>query len=230
MAENPQEKPHFYGHRQRLKDKFASSDGAALADYEMLELLLTYAIPRRDTKPIAKELLTRFGNIQGVFSAELEQLCAVDGIGQSVAVYLRAISAAHLRARKSKVIGKKVMESKLELLDYLYGKIADLKHEEFHVIYLDSKNNIVADTMLFRGTINESAVYPREIVRMALNKGAASLVLVHNHPSGDPEPSPADEYITMEIVAAAAAVGITVHDHLIIGQNRHYSFYDHGKM
>lgn len=224
------DKAHYLGHRERLKERFNTSKGSALADYEMLELLLTYAIPRKDTKPIAKDLMTKFGSFADVMRADIKDLCAVKGIGESIATYIQVIAATNLRSKKDKVVGKKIMRDRLDLLDYLYAKIADLKHEEFHVMYLDAKNNVVADDMLFRGTVNESAVYPREIVKEALNKAATSLVLVHNHPSGNPEPSLADERVTMEIVAAAAAVGITVHDHLIIGMDRHYSFYDHGKM
>jgi DNA repair protein RadC len=223
-------KPHYLGHRERLKVRFEELGAKGLADYELMELILTYAVPRRDTKPIAKALLTKFATLSGVLGAKPEDLSKIDGIGPSVARYLKVIEATVIRYRKEAVRERPAFQNRLELLEYLHARLGNLTREEFHVIFLDAKHQILADDCLFTGTVNASAVYPREVVKAALDKGAIGLVLAHNHPSGQPAPSTADEELTTLLVSATAPIGITIHDHIIIGDGRHFSFRDAGKM
>lgn len=217
------------GHRERLKKRFLTGGTAALADYELLELLLMQAIPRRDVKPISKDLIKKFGSFSKVLNAPEKELKETPYVGDSVVTTLKLSLGVAEVYRKEKLKTTPKMD-KLNLLDYLYTKFSSLEHEEFHVIYLDNKNKMIDDHRLFRGTINNAAVYPREIVKQALQKNAASMVLVHNHPSGDPTPSLDDERITLEIQAAAQILEIQVHDHIVIGDKQHYSFADHGKL
>ncbi len=222
--------PHYHGHRDRLKERFRDRGANALADYELLELLLTYAIPRKDVKPLAKDLLAKYKNLSGIFGADTQKLAAEKGLGESSATFLKLIAATATKYRKEAVIQKDAFTNKLDLIDYFYTKLSGLTREEFHVVYLDSKNQILADELLFTGTLNASAVYPREVIKIALEKGAASMVLAHNHPSGNPKPSDDDDLLTMELAAISAPLGITLHDHIIIGDNTHYSFKDSGKL
>lgn len=221
---------HQSGHRGRLKEKFLARGATALADYELLELLLSYAIPRRDVKPLAKELVAHFGSLSNVLAAPTDKLTARPGVGEHVAALLKLTGAMAVQYRKEAATGKDTFHNKLDLIDYLYTKLSGLTREEFHVVYLDSKNQLLADDVLFTGTLNASAVYPREVIKAALDKGAAGLVLAHNHPSGNPTPSPEDEILTIELAAIASPLGITVHDHIIIGDGQHYSFKDSGKI
>ena len=221
--------PHYHGHRERLKQRFRDTNGEGLADYELFELLLMQAIPRKDVKPLAKELLNKYGSMADVLSASLQDLANEKGMGEASATSLKLAHSIAISFRKDGLKKNPNIENRLELLDYLYTKMSALKHEEFHVIYLDSKNNILADEMLFKGTVNCSAVYPREVTKSALKHGALSIVLVHNHPSGDPSPSIEDENLTADIMRAVSAVEIEVYDHIIIGNNSHYSFRDFGK-
>lgn len=224
------DKPHYHGHRERLKERFRTGGEAALADYELLELLLMQAIPRKDVKPLAKDLLTKYGSLADILNASLEDLAKEKGLGEGSATSLKLVHAAAVRTRKDGLKKNPSIENRLGLLDYLYTKMSALKHEEFHVVYLDSKNNILADEMLFKGTVNTSAVYPREVTKAALKHGATSLVLVHNHPSGDPSPSMEDETLTADIMRAVAPLEMEVYDHIIIGKDTHYSFRDFGKV
>lgn len=226
MSEN---KPHYHGHRQRLKERFLNSGLDSLQPYEVLELLLMQAIPRKDVKPLAKELLTKYKTLNAVLGAPLEELTSFNGIGEGAALSLKLYEAIAQRYKKE-AARKAPLASKIELLDYLYTKVSTLNHEEFHVVYLDAKNNIISDEMLFRGTVNSSAAYPREVMKEAMKNGAASLILVHNHPSGDPTPSLEDESLTIDMMQAASLIGVKIQDHIIIGNEKHYSFADRGKL
>lgn len=221
---------HYHGHRQRLREKFAEAGPAALADYEMLELTLTYILPRKDVKPIAKALLEVYKDLAGVLEAPLHALQVFPGLGEASGLYLKTIQGVMLKAKRGKTLQRDVFSHKLDLLDYLYNKVAGLQHEEFHVLYLDNKNRLMGEDLLFRGTLNAAAVYPREVIKAALAKGAAGLVLLHNHPSGDPSPSADDDTLTAEIAALAQGLGLAVVDHLIIGDGVHFSYHDHGKI
>lgn len=201
-----------------------------MQDYELLELLLTYAIPRRDVKPIAKDLLAQFKTLSGVLDAPLPRLKEVSGIGEGVAVLIRLSAVLNLREKQNDAKATTTFENKLDLLDYLYTRMGGLKHEEFCVLFMDAKNKLVGEKTLFRGTINSAAIYPREIVREAFDAGATGLVLVHNHPSGDPTPSDDDDRTTHQISHVAELLGLQVVDHIIIGDDRHYSYRDKGKL
>lgn len=224
------EKPHHLGHRERLKDRFNQGGAEAVADYELLELLLMQSIPRRDVKPLAKELLSRFGSISKILSASKAELKQFTGVGDSVVTNLKIVEAVAIKSKRDAIIKEANFADKLAILDFLYSKMADLKHEEFHVLYFDSKNNLLKDDSLFRGTVNKSAVYPREVMKEALALGATALLIAHNHPSGDPSPSISDDNLTTDMQMIAHAMGISLHDHIIIGDGLHYSYRDQGKL
>jgi DNA repair protein RadC len=216
--------PHHLGHRERLRERFLAGGADALPDYEMLELVLFAAIPRRDVKPLAKSLLTRFGSFAEVIAAPRNRLLEIDGIGENVVAQLKIVEAAALRLAKTKLIGKSALSSWQALIDYCKAAMARAVREEFRVLFLDRKNVLIADELQGTGTIDHTPVYPREIVKRALELGASALILVHNHPSGDPSPSRADIDMTREIAAAALPLKIAVHDHLVIGRKGHVSF------
>jgi len=212
------------GHRERLRDRFLSGGADALPDYEMLELVLFAAIPRRDVKPLAKHLIAHFGSFAEVIAAPRERLREIDGIGDAVATQLKLVEAAALRLSKTKIIGKPALSSWQALLDYCKAAMARAQREEFRVLFLDRKNVLIADEVQGTGTIDHTPVYPREIIKRALELGASALILAHNHPSGDPTPSRADIEMTRDIAAAAKPLGIAIHDHLVIGRSGHMSF------
>jgi DNA repair protein RadC len=212
------------GHRERLRARFLKGGADAMPDYELLELTLFAAIPRRDTKPLAKALLKRFGSFAEVIAAPRERLMEIPGIGESVANQLKIVEAAAHRLAKTKVLGRPALSSWTALLDYCTAAMARSETEEFRVLFLDRKNHLIADEVQNRGTIDHTPVYPREIIKRALELGASSIILVHNHPSGDPTPSKADIAMTREVVGAAKALSIAVHDHLVIGRGGHASF------
>ncbi len=212
------------GHRERLRERFAKGGADAMPDYELLELTLFAAIPRRDTKPMAKALLARFGSFAEVIAAPRARLMEVKGVGEGVASHLKIVEAAAHRLSKTKVIGRPALSSWAALLDYCTAAMAREQAEAFRVLFLDRKNILIADEVLNRGTIDHTPVYPREIVKRALELSASAIILVHNHPSGDPTPSRADIELTREIEKAAKALGIAVHDHLVIGRGGHASF------
>lgn len=212
-------KPHYHDHRSRLRAKFETAGDGALADYEILELLLFRVIPRKDTKPVAKTLLHRFGDLAGVLAAPRQRLAEVEGVGPAVALELKIVQAAMERATKAELARKPVIGSWSQLVSYCKLSMANAPREQFRVLFLDTKNQLLADEVLNEGTVNHAPVYPREVARRALELSATSVILVHNHPSGDPAPSPADVAITKEIVAAARAIGVNVHDHLVIGRH-----------
>lgn len=218
------------GHRARLKARFVGTLGAGVADYELLELALTYAIPRKDVKPLAKDLLRQFKSLSGVMTATPEQLGAVKGLGPSSVAFVQVVQQLAVRVRREKLSGQPVLASRLELLDYLYTKFAGCTREEFHVLYLDAKMKLVADEALFTGTLHEVAVSPRDILKRALELNASGLVVAHNHPSGSPEPSGPDELFTMSLATACMAMGVELVDHVIVGAEAHYSFRGSGKV
>ncbi|BBF91627.1 RadC family protein [Blastochloris tepida] len=222
--------PHFAGHRARLRARFLEAGPDALPDYELLELVLFRALPRQDTKPLAKALLSRFGSFAEVLSAPPARLVEVEGVGEAVAAELKIIQAAAQRLARGAVRDRPVLGSWSQVLDFCRAAMAFAEREEFRILFLDKRNQLIADEVLSRGTIDHTPVYPREVVKRALELSASALILVHNHPSGDPTPSTADIHMTCKIVEAAAPLGITLHDHLIIGKNGHASFRGLGLM
>ncbi|MEM7732894.1 MAG: DNA repair protein RadC [Pseudomonadota bacterium] len=211
-------------HRKRLRDRFLSGGADALPDYEMLELVLFRAIPRQDVKPLAWALLDQFGDFNGVLSAPRDQLEAMKGVGEAVLCELKIVEAAAHRLSQTRIRQKAVLSSWNALLDYCRTTMAHRATEQFRVFYLDRKNTIIADEQQAEGTVDHVPVYPREIVKRALLLNASALIMVHNHPSGDPTPSKADIDMTCQVVAAAEALGIALHDHVIIGKSQEVSF------
>ena len=196
----------------------------AMPDYELMELVLFAAIPRRDVKALAKQLIAQFGSFAEVIAAPRARLREVSGIGESVATQLKIIEAAALRLARSELLNKPVLSSWGAVIDYCAAAMARSPHEEFRTLFLDRKNVLIGDEVQTRGTIDHTPVYPREIVKRALELGASAIILVHNHPSGDPTPSRADIEMTREVVSAAKALNIAVHDHLVVGRGGHASF------
>ncbi len=213
-----QTKPHWQGHRERLRSKLLSRGAGALDDYELLETLLFAFIPRRDVKPVAKALLARFGSLSGVLAAEPGALTKVEGVGETAAAYLRTVAELHLRTAREELAARPVISSWTGLLAYVRTSLQHETREQFRVLFLDRKNQLIADEVMGHGTVDHAPVYPREIARRALELAASALILVHNHPSGDPTPSRADIDMTREIIDALGPLDITVHDHLIAGR------------
>jgi DNA repair protein RadC len=216
------------GHRSRLREKFLKGGLAGFLDYEIIELLLTLGTPRRDCKGPAKQALKEFKTFRGVLEASARDLQRVPGIGPSNLFGIRLIHEVSRRFLKDRIINRPVCHSSREVFDYLYHALRDLKKEQFKVIFLDTKNQIIEEKTLFAGTVDSSAVYPREVIKDALQYEASALIFAHNHPSGDPEPSLCDKEITRDLVFAARMVQIKVLDHIIIGDNRYFSFADQG--
>jgi DNA repair protein RadC len=212
------------GHRERLRARFLKGGADAMPDYELLELTLFAALPRRDTKPLAKALLARFGSFAEVIAAPRARLLEVKGVGEGVVHHLKIVEAAAHRLAKTRVINRPALSSWTALLDYCTTTMARAQNEEFRVLFLDRKNVLIADEVQNRGTVDHTPVYPREIIKRALEHSASAIILVHNHPSGDPTPSKADIQMTREVASAAKAMGIAVHDHLVIGRGGHASF------
>jgi DNA repair protein RadC len=218
------DEPHYLGHRERLRQRFLKSGAQGLADYELLELILFRAMPRRDVKPLAKALLRRFGSLAETIAAPIARLTEVEGVGEAAAVEIKIIEAAAQQFAKGAVAGRKVLGSWTTLIDYCRTAMAFSETESFRILFLDKRNGLIADEEQQRGTVDHTPVYPREVMKRALELSATALILVHNHPSGDPQPSGADIAMTKEIIAIAAPLGITVHDHIIVGRNGHASF------
>lgn len=216
------------GHRQRLRERFLAAGLAGFHDYEVIELLLTIATPRKDCKDAAKAALKRFRTFQGVLEASPRELCEVKGIGPKNLFGIKLIKAVAERYLEKRLIKKDALNSSKDLFDYLCHSIRDKGRECFEVIYLDAKNRVITSETLFEGTLTASSVYPREVVRSALNHQAAALIFAHNHPSGDPSPSEEDVSVTRQLVYACRVMGITVHEHLVMGDNRYFSFADQG--
>ncbi|MBW4981079.1 DNA repair protein RadC [Mameliella sp. CS4] len=215
-------------HRARLRERFLIGGAEALPDYELMELVLFRAIPRRDVKPLARLLLETFGDFNGVVSAPLHRLKEVNGVGEAVVTELKIVEAAAHRLARSRVLRKQVVSSWDALIDYCQTTMSHRDTEQFRILFLDRKNVLIADEPQARGTVDHVPVYPREVVKRSLELNASALILVHNHPSGDPTPSQADIDMTAQIQVAADALGITLHDHLVIGKSRELSFRSEG--
>ncbi|RED51990.1 RadC family protein [Aestuariispira insulae] len=218
------EKPHYHGHRQRLRKRFLRDMGASMEDYEILELLLTQALPRGDVKPLAKNLLAAFGSYANVISADREALTRVPGIKDAALVALKLAQASAQRLLRHEALDQPVLSSWHQLLDYCHATMAREKVEQARLLFLDAQNQLITDEVQQTGTINHTAIYPREVVKRALELSASALIMVHNHPSGNPAPSDADKRMTQAVRDAGAALNIILHDHLIIGRDRHFSF------
>jgi DNA repair protein RadC len=232
FAPEPAPAPHYLGHRARLQERLLNAGAEALPDYELLEVLLAASNPRGDTKPLAKALIDHFGGFAAALSADPDELRRVRvdgrGLGNAGIAMLKAVREAALRLSRSELRQSDVIGSWDKLIDYCKANIAHGKIEEFHLLFLDRKNALIKHERQQRGTIDHTPVYPREVVKRALELNATALILVHNHPSGDPTPSKADIAVTKDIVRAAGPLGVTVHDHLIIGRGRHTSLRDLG--
>jgi len=215
-------------HRSRLRERFLVGGADALPDYELLELVLFRAIPRRDVKPLARHLLEVFGDFNSVLSAPVARLTEVKGIGDAVITELKIVEAAAHRLARSRVLRKHVVSSWDALLEYCQTTMAHRETEQFRILFLDRKNVLIADEAQAKGTVDHVPVYPREVVKRALELNASAIILVHNHPSGDPTPSQADIDMTLQIQSAADTLGITLHDHLVIGKSRELSFRSEG--
>jgi len=216
--------PDHLGHRKRLRQRFMTGGPDALADYEMLEMVLFSAIPRGDVKPLAKSLLKRFGSFAEVISASPERLAEVKGIGEAGIVAIKLVREASLRLMQQQIIDRPVLSNWQSLVDYCRASMAFSPIEHFRILFLDRKNVLIADEEQQRGTVSHTPVYPREVVKRALELGASSLIMVHNHPSNDHTPSTADVKITQQVEDAAKSLGIELHDHLIITRDQHTSF------
>ena len=220
---NASDKPHYLGHRERLRDKFLEQGPDALADYEIIELLLTLARPRIDCKPIAKALIKQFGNLPGVMAAHPDALRKVDDVGDSTITALKLVQAVAQRMLKREVLDKPVLDSWNKVLDYCHSVMAHQREEQLRLFFLDGRNALVADEIQSKGTVNHTPLYVREVVKRALELGASALIMAHNHPTGDPSPSREDIALTREVRNALTTVGVSLHDHIIIGRKGHCS-------
>lgn len=228
-AERQKEQPHYHGHRDRLRERFAKSpDG--LADYELLELVLFLAIPQKDVKPLAKDLIAHFGSLSEILNAPVDELTKIDGIKEKTAIALKSIAALSHRAMKNEFTKKPILNSWTRLMDYCHATMAHEKKEHFRILFMNKKNELIADEIQGSGTVDHTPAYPREIMKRALELGATAMILMHNHPSGDPKPSQADVDMTRQIILAAQPFNITVHDHIIISRNGYTSLKNQGLM
>lgn len=225
MTARPKDdKPHYLEHRQRLRERFVAAGEAGLQDYEVLELILFMAIPRRDVKPLAKRLLEEFGGFAPLCNADIGQLVRRGGISENTAIAIKSVEAAAIRLARKTVIDQPYLSSFAQIEQYLRTRLSHRKKEYLLLLLLDSRNRLVRDHLLWEGTVNHAPAYPREIVKLALEHGATAMVLVHNHPSGDATPSRADIALTREIAAAAKSMDIQLHDHLIVARDTMASF------
>jgi DNA repair protein RadC len=223
-ADKSGDEPHYLGHRERLKARFREAGPENLQDYELLELILFQVLPRRDTKPIAKALLARFGSFSDVLAAPAERLTEIDGIGETAAHSLKLVAAAAKRFARDAVREQPLLDSWQAVLDHCRAAMAFEPIEQFRILFLDKKNKLIAEEVQQKGTVDHTPVYPREVIKRALELSATALILVHNHPSGDPTPSRADIQMTKSLVDIAKPLGIAVHDHIIVGRDGHASF------
>jgi DNA repair protein RadC len=219
----PAEAPHYHGHRERLRERFRNSGPDALSDYELLELALFAALPRRDTKPLAKSLLKTFGSFAEVIHAPETRLREVEGIGDASINQLKLLAAAATRIAKGQLKQRTLLSSWNDVIAYCRTSMAFADKEQFRILFLDKRNQLISDEVQQTGTVDHTPVYPREVIKRALELSATAIILVHNHPSGDPTPSQADITMTRAIVDIAAPLGISVHDHIIVGKNGHAS-------
>ena len=218
------------GHRQRLRERFLNSGLEGFHDYEVIELMLTLGTPRKDCKDAAKAALAEFKTLQGVMEASPYDLCNIKGIGSKNSFGIKLVKAVSDRYREKKLIQKDPLNNSRELMDFLNHDIGDKTREYFKIIFLDSKNRVIATETHSKGTLTASSVYPREVVQAALANKAAALIFAHNHPSGDPQPSPDDVAVTRQLVYAGKVMGLAVHEHIIVGDNCYYSFADQGQI
>ena len=218
------------GHRQRLRERFLKSGLEGFHDYEVIELLLTFATPRKDCKDAAKAALAEFKTLQGILEASSYELCKIKGIGPKNSLGIKLVKAVSDRYREKKLIQKNPLNNSRELMDFLNHDIGDKTREYFKIIFLDSKNRVVGTETHSKGTLTASSVYPREVVSSAIANKAAALIFAHNHPSGDPQPSQDDIAITRQLVYAGKVMGLSVHEHIIVGDNCYYSFADQGQI
>jgi DNA repair protein RadC len=216
-------KPRYLGHRERLRRRFREAGPDSLPDYELLELILFRAAPRRDTKPLAKALIARFGTFAEALNAPEELLREVPGIGEAAITEFKLVRAAALRLMRGEVLERPVLSSWAQVIDYCRASMEFASKEQFRILFPDKRNQIIADEVQQTGTVDHTPVYVREVVKRALELSATAIVLVHNHPSGDPTPSRADIEMTRQIVAAAKPLGVLVHDHIIVGKQGHAS-------
>ena len=223
-------KPSYFGHRERIREKFAAAGLDSFLDHEILELLLTYAVPRRDTKPLAWALLKKFGTLAAVFDADENQLMQVDGIGTGAARFLRLIRAVFKKYSLDEVKETVSIRTPQQVLEYCKASLAGKKEECLEIIYLSVRNTVMSTQVVASGLIDRVAVSPRKIVECALAAKASAIILVHNHPSGDATPSQEDISLTQDVIQAAALFGILVHDHIIVGKGSHYSLKANGKI
>ena len=215
--------PDHAGHRGRLRQRLLEQGGDGLLDHELVEYLLALAIPRRDTKPLAKALLAEFGGIGGLFSADAEALMRVSGMGETTAAAIKIVQATALRLLRAEASTQPVLASWQALIDYLHADMAHRGIERVRVLHLNTRNMLIRDEVMSDGSIDEAALYVREVIRRAIDLGSAAIILVHNHPSGDPAPSRADIEITRKVAEAGKRLGIALHDHIVIGATGHSS-------
>ncbi len=219
-----EETPHYHGHRDRLRERFTENGPEALQDYELLELVLFPLIPRRDVKPLAKDLLKRFGTLSELMGAPAEELEKIPGISANTAIALKAISALSHRAIRRELSSRPLLNNWTRLMDYCHATMAHETREHFRILFLNKKNELIADEVQGSGTVDHTPAYPREVMKRALELGATAMILMHNHPSGDPTPSQADIDITRLIVKAAEPFNIVIHDHVIVSRGGYSSF------
>lgn len=217
-------RPHYWGHRERLRTRFLEGGPGAMPEYELLELLLFNAVPKIDVKPLAKRLLATFGDLNGVIAASEHRVLQVEGTDRWVWLQLRLVDAFAQRMAQGRVLQREVVSSWDALIAYCRTAMAHRETEQFRVLFLDRKNIVIADEALGRGTVGHVPVYPREVAKRALELNASALILIHNHPSGDPTPSPEDIAVTARVVDACAAIDVSVHDHIVVGKETEVSF------
>ncbi|MCK5284741.1 MAG: DNA repair protein RadC [Alphaproteobacteria bacterium] len=220
--------PHYHGHRDRLRHRFVKNGANALQDYELLELILFSSIPRRDVKPLAKTLLTTFGSLPELLAAPINQITKIKGISENTAITLKTISATATRMMKQELMQKPILNNWTRLMDYCQATMALEKKEHFRILFLNKKNEMIADEIQNSGTVDHTPAYPREIMKRALELEATAMILLHNHPSGDPKPSQADIDMTHSIIQSAEPFNIKIHDHIVISHNGYVSFKNMG--
>ena len=219
---------HYIGHRSRLKERFKKSGLTGFHDYEIIEFVLTYAIPRRDVKPLAKNLIEHFKNLRNIFDASVEDLQSVQGIGEHAAILIKLLKESASAYLLHKIKNENVIDSVDSVIEYCRHYLAGNRDEVFLLLYLNSKNAIIEKEIIQTGTIDQTVVYPRKVIESAIKHNASSLILVHNHPSGDPSPSEADRNLTKVLTRALRTIDIVVHDHIIIGKDSHFSARENG--
>jgi DNA repair protein RadC len=221
--DQPPEKPHYHGHRNRLRERFRGAGADALSDYELLEMVLFRAIPRGDVKPLAKSLVKAFGSFAETIHAPEARLREIDGVGEATITEIKLIAATAQRIAKGQLRRRTLLSSWSDVLDYCRTSMAFADKEQFRLLFLDKRNQLISDEVQQTGTVDHTPVYPREVIKRALELSATALILVHNHPSGDPTPSSADIQMTKAIIDIATPLGISVHDHIIVGRGGHAS-------